>query len=223
MSDPTAPVEGTAPASTEAAPSGPDYAPVLDRVNEIAGTVEGLASSWQQFAQAQQPAPEPEPDPWAGLFGEPEQEPDPQPQLNPQALQAAIQQAIQQNNAPLMQQMQQMQMERATAQLYEQIPQLRDTPENAEIRAATAQRVQANLANYAPDVAQILSNDPAYIAMTFKAAEAEKLAQGQAPAGEAVPSLEAAGGAHPGGTGGPTNPVDQIFANRDQEMPSGFR
>lgn len=230
MSDPTAPVEGAA--ATPETPAGPDFSPVLDRVNELATGLEGLQSSFQQFAQANQPEPEPEPDIWDQLWSDPNAEPEPQaqPQLNQQALQAAINQAIQSANAPLQQQLQQLQMERATQQLYQQIPQLQEVPEthpdyaaHKAARESTAQAVQQALQQYPPEVAQILSNDPHYIATIFKAAEAEKLAQGQAPAGEQVPSLEAAGGAHPGGNGGPSNPVEQIFANRDQEMPSGFR
>jgi hypothetical protein len=56
----------------------------------------------------------------------------------------------------------------------------------------------------------------------FKAAEAEKLAQGQAPTREQTPAVEAAGGAVPGGNGEQPNPVHQVFASRGQGLPQGF-
>lgn len=228
MSDPTAPVEGT-PASTEAAPEAVSdpYAPVLDRVNELASTLDGRFAALEQRFQ---PEPEPEPDPWAALF--PEADPEEQDPyalqnqmaqgLDPQQLQAAFQQALQQAQAPLLAQMQDLQTQRAHEQLVQRIPQLADTPENAEIRQATAQRVQQAIQAYPPHVQQALMNDAGYIETVFKAAEAEKLAQGQAPASEQVPSLEAAGGAVPGGDGTQPSYVNQAM-NGAWSLPKGLR
>lgn len=224
----TAPVEGAA-ATTEA-PSTPEWAPVLDRVNELATGLEGLSTNFQQFAQANAPEPEAEPDPWASLFGAAE-EVDPAaqalqqqqaPAVDPAALKAAMDQAIQQANAPLQAQIAQFQLQQATERLYQQIPQLADTPENAATRAATGQRVAQSLAAYPPHIQQALSNDPNYIATIFKAAEAEKLAAGQAPASGQVPTLEAAGGAHPGGNGEQPSPIQQAHEGRRQ-LPAAFR
>lgn len=224
---------GAAPAEGTAAPetSTPEWAPVADRMNELAGQVGQLTQSWQQFQQAQTPAAEPEPDPWAAILGTTEEEPEPpaQPQLDPQALQAAMQHAIQTANAPLQAQIAKFELERATEQLYTQIPQLRQVPadhpdyaSNETARQATAQRVQQQIASYPPHVQQALVNDPAFIATVFKAAEAEKLAQGQAPAGGQVPSLEAAGGAHPGGNGEPVNPVHQAYGAMQRGLNPAF-
>lgn len=235
MSDPTGAVPAEGAPASESTSSEPDYAPVMDRLTELAGQVGELHSGFQQFQQAQQPPPEADPDPWTALFGEPDQDPNlapepQQPQLDPNALQAAMQQAIQQANAPLQQQLQALQMERATAQLYQQIPQLAQVPEShpdyaahEAARTQTAQRVQQALASYPPEVAQILQNDPNYIATIFKAAEAESAARAQVPAGGDVPSLEAAGGAHPGGNGEQALPTDQIYGQVPAAMPKGFR
>jgi hypothetical protein len=223
------PAEG---APAEPTTSAPDLSAITDRMNELASQVGEIHSGWQEFRQAQQPPPEPEPDVWAGLFGEPQQPPEgvdqfgnpvqpAQPQMDPQAFQTAVNQAIQQANAPVVAQLQQLQLERATQQLYQQIPQLADKPENQEIRQATAERVQQSLAAYPPEIAQALMNDPAYVATVFKAAEAEKLAQGQAPAGEHAPVLEAAGGAHPGGDGTQQSIVE--LAHQGWSLPKGFR
>ena len=233
MSDPTGavPAEGMPTTASEPA-STPEWAPVLDRVGELASTVGELQSGFQSFMQAQQPEPDPEPDPWAGLFEDPNAEVDPnaglygqqpQPSLDPQALQSAFHQAVQQANAPLAAQLQQLQTERAHEQLISRIPQLADTPENAETRQQTAALVQQSIAQYPPQVQQALMNDPGYIERVFKAAEAEKLAQGQAPAGGQVPQVEAAGGAVPGGNGEQPNIVHQVYANRPGQMPKGFR
>jgi hypothetical protein len=217
------PAEGApAPESTT---STPDYGPVMDRLTELAGTVGELQSGFQQFTQAQAPAQE-ETDPWASLWGE--QQPDPnlapepqQPQLDPAALQNAIQHAIQQANAPLTQQLQQLQTDRAREQLYQELPQLRE-PETAQ---RTQEYMNKFLAanNVPPQVADWLVNSPAFIAQNFKAAEAENAARAQVPAGGEIPSLEAAGGAHPGGTGESQSPIDQIYGTRQAEIPKGFR
>lgn len=225
MSDMSQPVEGTDTAPEAAPAPSFDMSPVLDRVGELANSID------QRFAQFEQripqPEAEPEVDPWAALFGEDEQEPpyeEPQqPQgIDPTQLQAAINHAIEQGNAPLRQQLQQMQLEKATQDLYSKIPQLAPSPENEETRQATHQRVTQSLAGYPPEIANQLAADPKYIEMIFKAAEADKLAQGQAPAGGAIPQQEAAGGALPGGNGAPPNPVEAAYANRNQ-IASGFR
>jgi hypothetical protein len=220
------PAEGAPAPDTSS--SSPEWAPVLDRVGELASTVGELQSGFQSFVQANQPPPEPEPDPWAALFPqEAEQDPEmyqqaQQPQLDPGTLQQAFQQAVQQANAPLQQQIQQMQLQAATQQLYERIPQLAPTAENAQVREATYERVNQSLQQYPPEIAQVLGNDPRYIETIFKAAEAEKLAQGQAPTREQTPAVEAAGGAVPGGNGEQPNPVHQVFASRGQGLPQGF-
>lgn len=220
MSDPTAPVEGAAATETSAAPettSAPEWAPVLDRVNELASTMD------QRFQALTPQEPEAEPDdPWAGLFDQADPEPEPvQQALDPAALQSAFQTALQQANAPLMAQVQEMQNERAREQLYAEIPQLKDPA----VAQDTIDRMISHFqASGAPreHVAWALNN-PREIGIHFKAAEAEKLAQGQAPAGGQVPSLEAAGGAHPGGDGRQLNIAEQAYANRPAPMPKGFR
>jgi hypothetical protein len=229
MSDPTAPVEGTSGSSTpEAAPSSapsPDmFAPVVDRMNELAGSIDNRFAA---FEQRLPPAPEPEaePDPWADLFGQQEPDPDPygqqQPQgLDPQALQSAINAAIQQSNAPLQAQLQQFQAERAAERLGQMIPALADTPENKENRQTAFNLVSSALQNYPAEQANALAADPNFIAMAWKAAEADRLAQGQAPTGVA-PSLETAGGALPGGNSEPVNPVDSAYGGR-QGLPAAW-
>lgn len=223
----SAPVEGaTETAAPEAVPAADPYAPVVDRVDQLTGEFGQFREMME--ARLPAPAPEPEPDPmapWAALLGE--QEPDPyaasEPQgLDPAALQQAFQAALQQANAPLQAQLQQMQMAAAHEQLVKDIPQLADTPENAATRQATAALVQQSLANYPPHVAQALSQDPGYIATVFKAAEADKRAQGQQPASEQVPSLEAAGGAVPGGNGEKPSYV-QSAQQGAWQLPPGLR
>lgn len=223
MSDPTAPVEGTPDTSSaEATPAAEPWAPVMDRVGELASTVGELQSNFQGFLQAQMPEPEPEPDPWASLFpdqAEPEYAPEPQG-LDPQALQAAFQQALQQANAPLQAQIQQMQWERDRNQLLQDFPQLADP----HVAAQTEQAFNAFLqqSGAPPHVQQWLVNSPHAIGQFFKAAEAEKLAQGQAPASEQVPQLEAAGGAVPGGNGEQPNYI-QAAHNGAWSLPPGLR
>lgn len=224
MSDPTAPVEGTPDTSSapETTPAAEPWAPVTDRVSELAGTVGDLAGRFDQFLQSQQPEPEPEPDPWAALFPEQAQEeyaPEPQG-LDPAALQAAFQQAVQQANAPLQQQIQQMQWAADRAKLLQDIPQLADPA----VAKQTEESFNAFLQQSgAPQqVAQWLVNSPHAIGQFFKAAEAEKLAQGQAPASEQVPQLEAAGGAVPGGNGEPPNYI-QAAHNGAWALPPGLR
>jgi hypothetical protein len=230
MSEINGPVEGT---STEAAPEStatPEpWAPVHDRVNELADSVGTLTTNFDRFLQAQQPQPEPEPDPWAALFNEPEPEPDPyqQPQgLDPQQLQAAIQAQIQkgieQGLSPIQAQMQQVNIERADQRLGQMIPALANKPENAENRQQAFQLVSAALQNYPPEHANALSADPNFISTVWKAAEADRLAQGQAPASSDVPALEAAGGALPGGNGEPQNPVQAAYENA-WSLPKGLR
>src|SRR5689334_19086165 len=111
------PVEGTPSAAPEAAAPASD--PVLDRVNELAGTVGSLVDRFGQVEQHFQPQPEPEEDPWSALFPQ-EAEPDPyaqQPQgLDPAQLQQIVEQriqdGIQQGISPIQQQLQQMQLQR---------------------------------------------------------------------------------------------------------------
>jgi len=236
MSDPTGavPVEGTpAPEST---PSSVDLSPLQDRMDELAGQMGPVLEYVQSQRQAVEPAAQEtnwwdqitadpnQPDPNQGVdqYGNPVQPQPATPAFNQDALQQAVNQAISQANAPLLKRIQSFELERATQQLYQQIPQLADKPENAEVRAQTAQLLQSSVAQYPQHVAQVLINDPAYVAAIFKAAEAEKLAQGQAPAGEHAPTLEAAGGAHPGG-GSEQNPIHEIFASSGGALPKGFR
>lgn len=233
------PVEGAPTPAAPEAPSAPavDYAPILDRVNELAGNID------TRFGQIEQRLPQPEqpqePNPWADLFGEPEQPQDglvdqygqpyqqPQPQMDPQALQNAVQQAIQQNNAPLLERLQRFELQQAEQRLYEQIPQLKPVPQghpdfeaNTAARTQMAQLVQQATATFPPQVQQALLADPNFFALTWKAAEADRLAQGQAPPANA-PALEAAGGALPGGTSEPVNPVHQAYGGQ-QTLAKGF-
>lgn len=211
------PAEG---AAAEPTSTGPDYAPVLDRVGELANTVGELQSGFQQFMQSQQPQPEPEPDPWDVLLngGEPEQ-PEPEQMLDLAALQQAVQQQIAQANAPLLQQLQEMQRNAGRERLLQQIPEL----QKPEVAQQAIESMQKDLAGAPPEVAQWLVNSPEWIAKHFKAAEAEKLAASQAPASGQVPSLEPAGGAVPGGDGGIPNPVHEIFGAVAPGLPPGFR
>lgn len=227
MSDPTAPVEGTststpAPEAAPAAPTQDAFAPVLDRVNELA---QGIDSRFAAFEQRlPQPEPVQEPDPWADLFPQdPEQDPYGQPQqqqgLDPQALQAAINAAIQQQNAPLQQQLQQFQIERNAQRLGEMVPALKDTPENRENRQQAFQIVSQALQGYPEAIANQLMADPNFIATHWKAAEADRNAAGQAPAG-VPPTLETAGGALPGGQSAQT--IDQAFPAQTKALAKGF-
>jgi hypothetical protein len=193
-------------------------------MNELAGSIDSRFAAFEQRLPAA-PEPEPEPDPWADLFGQQEPEADPygqQPQqqgLDPQALQAAINAAIQQSNAPLQQQLQQFQAERAAERLGQMVPALADTPENKDNRQQAFQLVSAALQNYPEAQANALAADPNFIAMAWKAAEADRHAQGQAPTGVA-PSLETAGGALPGGNSEPVNPVDSAYGGRQGLPPA---
>lgn len=229
------PAEGAAPeagGAAEAAP-GPDISAVMDRVGEIASGLGELQSGFQEFVQGQQPAAEPEPDGWESLFGpaEPQQQVDqfgnpvqPQaaaPALDPQALQQAVQQAIQSQLGPVAQQVQAMQQQQQLSQLYETVPQLAPKPENQEVREQTAQRVQEALNGAPPEIAAWLSNSPQFIHTVFKAAEADRLAQAQEPAGG--PQVLESGGATPGGTGGQGQSiVEQAMSSRFQ-TPPGWR
>jgi hypothetical protein len=76
----------------------------------------------------------------------------------------------------------------------------------------------------APDeVANWLINSPQAIAQYFKAAEADKVARAQVPASDAVPALEAAGGAVPSGDGSPPNYVQSAHQGAWQGLPPGLR
>jgi hypothetical protein len=230
MSEPAEGFDGTA--APEAASAPDPYAPVVDRVDQLAGQFDDFRQLIDQ--RLPQPEMEPEPDPWAALTGQPEQETyydqygnpvemqAPQPGLDMNALQAAVQAQIQQAVSPYQQQMQELQTQRAHEQLVARIPQLADTPENAQTRAETAQRVQQAIASYPPQVQQALMNDAGYIETVFKAAEAEKRSQAQVPASEQVPSLEAAGGAVPGGNGEQPSYVQSAQAGAWQ-LPPGLR
>jgi hypothetical protein len=100
------------------------------------------------------------------------------------------------------------------------IPALADTPENKENRQQAFNLVSSALQNYPAEQANALAADPNFIAMAWKAAEADRLAQGQAPTGVA-PSLETAGGALPGGNSEPVNPVDSAYGGR-QGLPAAW-
>lgn len=234
------PVEGaqtTAAPDTASAPSF-DMSPVLDRVNELAGSIDTrFGAIEQRLPQPEQPV---EPNPWDDLFG-PEQplegfdqygqpaQPQ-QPQMDPQAFQNAVNQAIQQQNAPLLDRLQRFELQQAEQRLYEQIPQLKPVPQghadyeaNQAARTQMATLVQQATANFSPQVAQALLADPNFFVMTWKAAEADRLAQGQAPAGGNAPSLEAAGGALPGGQSANPNPVHQAMGSQAVQIASAFR
>lgn len=136
------------------------------------------------------------------------------------ALQQAVQQQIQQANAPLLQQIQEFQRAQGREQLLKEIPQLSDPEVAQQTISGMQQYLQA--AGAPPEVATWLVNSPQAIAQYFKAAEAEKLAAGQAPASEQVPSLEPAGGAVPGGDGGLPDPVKSVMEGAWQ-LPKGLR
>jgi hypothetical protein len=161
-------------------------------------------------------------------MGEPEQDPYQQePQgIDLQALQQTveqrIQEGIQQGLSPLQAQMQQITIERADQRLGQMIPALANTPENQANRQQAFQMVSQALQNYPQETANALAADPNFIAMTWKAAEADRLAQGQAPAANDVPVTESAGGATPGGDGTNPNPVHAAFQGRGRGLPSGF-
>lgn len=230
MSDPTAPVEGTpTSAAPEAAPSATPaadpYAPVYSRVDELAGSVGDLRALVEQRLPA--PEPEPEPDPWAQFRVDPEPETDiygnpvqPQPAFDVDAVQTAFQQALQQANAPLQQQLQAMQAERAREQLLANVPALKDP----QVAQQTIDSMVSDLtaAQAPPEVIQWALSSPVQIQRFFEAAEAKKLAAGQAPASEQVPNVESAGGAVPGGNGEQPNIVHQVMRSRAQGLPSGF-
>jgi hypothetical protein len=240
MSDPTGavPAEGAAatpPPAADPTPAAEPWAPVLDRVNELAGSVGQIGERFASFEQRlPQPEPEQQPDPWQSLI--PQEEPEQyydqygnpvdmgqfgqqQQALDPAALQQAVNAAIQQQNAPLVQQLQAMQMERGREQLYQEIPQLKDPEVARETERAMTEYLQQTGAPQ--QVVQWMINTPKAISQFFKAAEAEKLAKAQVPAGENVPSLESAGGAVPGGDGSQPSIVEQAYANR-HPYPKGF-
>ncbi len=241
MSDPTGavPAEGApAPESTapeQSAPEPQPWAPVLDRMDELAGNI---GSFDQRFQALESRLPEPqapaEPDPWAALMGGEPEEPQyfdqygnpvdlqpQQPAFDLNALQQAIQHDRQQALAPLQQQLQEMQLNAAREQLLKEIPQLQDP----EVANQTAQAMQAylNEAGAPPEVAAWLSNSPKAIGQFFKAAEAEKRAQAQVPAPADVPALEAAGGAVPGGDGSQPSYVQSAHQGAWGGLPRGFR
>lgn len=231
MSDDVAPVEGAAsPESTPAADSTPaaePWAPVLDRVNELASGIDGRFAALEQRIP-QPEAPEPV-DPWAALMPQ-DQEPETffdqygnpvdmsqfqqQPALDVNALRQAMQAEMQQALSPYQQQIASLQMERGREQLYQQIPQLKDPEVARETERAMEEYLRSTGAPQ--QVAQWMINSPEAIAQFFKAAEADKLARAQVPAGETVPALESAGGAAPSGTNDQPNYVQSAFS-------SGFR
>jgi hypothetical protein len=224
MSDPTQPVEG---ATTEAAPaetSGPDYGPVLDRMSELAGSIDTRFAALE--GRIPEPQAEPEEDPWAALFGETEQpEPEyqqpPAPQLDINALQQAVQQQIQQAVTPYQQQIQQIQAAQAREQLLKDVPALQDPELAQQTIDGMVQSLQQ--AQASPDFIQWALSNPQQIKLHFEAAEARKQAAGQAPAASAVPGVESAGGAVPGGNGEQPNPVHEIFGAAAGGLPQGFR
>lgn len=232
------PAEGSTGTETAAAAettAAPDYAALNDRTAQIASGLEGLTSEFQQFVQSQQPAPEPEPDPWESLFGptEPQQPVDQfgnpiqaapaTPQFDPQAFQAAVQQTAQQlierQYGPLAESVAQLQLQAQEAQLGQLVPQLANTPENQATRQETAARAQQFLEGAPQPVVQWAISNPRFVEMVFKAAEAERLAQSQEPAGG--PQVLEGGGAHPGGAGDDWS-LSKIMPNR-VELPGGFR
>lgn len=219
------PAEGNAastPAPEPTSAPANDYAPLMDRMSEIASSIDTRFSELEQ--RIPQAEAEPEQDPWAGLFGdEPEQEfeqSQQQPALDAQALQQAFNAALQQANAPLMAQIQQLQQERGREQLLRDIPQLQDP----QVAQKTIEGMQTYLASAGapPEVAAWLTNSPQAIAQYYKAAEADQNARAQVPASDAVPAVEAAAGAAPGGDGTQPDPIQAIHAGAWQ-LPPGLR
>ena len=208
--DTTQPVEA---APAEAAPQV-DLAPLMDRVEQIGGTLDQLVGAYQTEPQA-----EPE-DPWAWLSAqqEPEPEPQQQPQLDPAQFSQAVQAQIQQALHPTLSQLQELQSQVRMNQLYERIPQLKT---DQDLARSIGERALQQLSHYPPEVAQQFANDPAFIELVFKAAEAEKLAANQRPADGDPSILETAGGANPGGNGEEPSIVQQAFAARTN-LPKGF-
>jgi hypothetical protein len=213
------PAEGaadTTPAAETTAPAN-DYAPLMDRMSEIASGIDERFAALEQ--RIPQPEAEPEPDPWANLFDDGGEDGyEQQPALDPQALQAAFQQAVAQANAPLMAQIQQMQRQAALNDLVARIPQLKEP----DVARATEQAVFERISHLPEQMQQQLAYDASFVELVFKAAEAEKLASAQAPAGEQVPSLESANGAAPGGDGSQPNPIQALHAGAWQ-LPPGLR
>jgi hypothetical protein len=232
--DPGAQAPAPEPVATpEPASSGPDLSPVFDRLDQLGGMVGQLTEQFQGYQQAQQPQEQEtnwfeslyadpneqpqEPQQPVDQFGNPIQQQPAQQQLNPDALQNAINQAIQQSTAPLQQQLQSFQQQQALNTLLERVPSLKD-PDTAQ---RTQELVAQQIGHLSPEVQQALAWDPGFIETVFKAAEAEKLAGAQEPAGGQVPQLEAAGGAHPGGTGEEQNIVHRVHGGR-VNLPRGL-
>ena len=226
-------------AAAEPASSGPDLSGFNDRLDQLAGTVGQLVEGFSSWQQSNQPQAEPEANWWESLYGEQPQEPqqpqfDPytgqplqpqqqqfqqpgQQQLDPQALQNAVNQAIQQATQPLNQQLQNFQRQQALNDLTTQFPQLKDP----EVAQRTQELMAQQIAHLPQQVQEALVWDPGFIGTVFKAAEAEKLAGAQEPAGGQPTQLETAGGAHPGGTGEDQNYVQQVMSIRPS-IPKGL-
>jgi hypothetical protein len=217
--------------ATEPQSTGPDLSPIFDRLDQLGGTIGQLAEQFQGFQPQQQQ--EPETNWWESLYADPNAQQEPQQlvdqfgnpiqaqqaqqQLNPEALQNAINQAIQQGLGPMTQQLQGLQQQQHLNTLLEKVPQLKDP----EVAQRTQELVAQQIGHLSPEVQQALVWDPGFIETVFKAAEAEKLAGAQEPAGGQAPQLEAAGGAHPGGTGEEQNIVHRVHGAR-ASVPKGF-
>lgn len=211
--------------------SGPDYGPVMDRINEVREELTGRFDQMQQGGEGE--GSQEELDPITALFATDEadaagdlpdflQDPAAQnPQIDPQHLLQAVQQAAQQTIAPFVQQQQEAERDREAAALEEQYPELQDekiasqvVQESVQLVTPMAVQLAQQIGNpeAAPMIAEMIGKSPAMAEMVYKASKADMSAAQETPAGadEGEAALETGAGPAQNSGGDDAN---RVFSN----------
>lgn len=214
----TAPDSGTpTEGATETTTTAPDFSPVYDRVDQLAGDLSTLREDiLGRLPEPEQPQAE---DPWAALLGETE-DPEPAPQLNIDALRQAFRSELEQELSVRDAEIAHLRTTHDLQSLLEQHPDLKDP----EVRKATGEAARATAEQisqqYGPEFAAALTNNPGFIALVHQAQAGQRAAAAEVAATGDPTQLEGGGGAAPGQTEQP-NIVQRVMQQRRQ-VPKGF-
>lgn len=221
-------------AGGEAQESGPDYGPLMERMEQFQGEVTGRLDQLQQGGQDDGEGVEHDLDPISALFASDEaddvgdlpdflqEQAEQHPQVDPQALLTAVQQAAQQTIQPFVERQMEAERDREAAALEEQYPELADeqiankvVAESVELVTPMAQQLAAQMGNpeAAPAIAEMIGKSPAMAEMVYKASKADMSAAQETPAGadEGEAALETGAGPAQESRG---DGAEQLFGQR---------